>query len=260
MHNDILSIGGYTIHGYGLMIGLGVLFAYFDAEHRAKKSQIPIEDNYVFPAVILCVVCGLIGAKVLYWLTILDDIIKDPRVMFQNFSSGFVIYGGILGALAAIAGYSRRRHLNYMPKLDILFPSLALGQGFGRIGCLLAGCCYGRETCGWFAITFHNSQFAPNGVALIPTQILSSILDFLNYFILSALYRHSRKPGVVTACYLLFYSTDRFILEFFRGDLIRGSVGVLSTSQFISLFVAALGAVLLYRALKKPDITQESNS
>ena len=256
MHNDILSIGSYTIHGYGLMIGLGVLFGYLDAEHRAKKNNIPIEENFVLPALIWCIVCRLVGAKLLYWLTIFGDIVRDPHVMFENFSSGFVIYGGILGALAAISVYSRRRHLNYMPKLDILFPSLALGQGIGRIGCLLAGCCYGRETTGWFAITFHSSQFAPNGVALIPTQILSSALDFLNYFVLSAIYRHSKKPGAVTACYLLFYSAGRFVLEFFRGDLIRGSVGALSTSQFISLFVAALGAVLLWQALKKPDMPE----
>ena len=245
MHNDIFSIGNYTIHGYGLMIGLGVLFGYLDAEHRAKKNDITVQDEFVLPCLIWCVVCGLLGAKLLYWLTILGDIVKDPRIMFEDFSSGFVIYGGILGALAAASVYSHRHRLNYLPKLDLVFPSLALGQGFGRIGCLLAGCCYGRETADWFSITFHTSQFAPNGVALIPTQILSSALDFLNYFVLCAIYKRSKKPGTVTACYLLFYSTGRFIIEFFRGDLIRGSVGVLSTSQFISLFVAALGVWML---------------
>lgn len=252
MHNDILSIGSYTIHGYGLMIGLGVLFGYFDAVHRAKKADAPVEEGHVLPALLWSFFFGILGAKVLYWLTIIPDIAKDPRAMFENFSSGFVIYGALLGAFAAVSVYSQRHHLNYKPKLDIVFPSIALGQGFGRIGCLLAGCCYGRETAGWFAVTFHSSQFAPNGVALIPTQILSSALDFANYIALSIIYKRCKKPGVVTACYLLFYSVGRFVLEFFRGDLIRGQVGVLSTSQFISLFVAAFGAWLLWQALKNP--------
>ena len=255
MHNDILSIGSYTIHGYGLMIGLGVLFGYFDAVHRAKKAGASVDEGHVLPALLWSIFFGLVGAKVLYWLTILPAIAKDPRAMFENFSSGFVIYGALLGAFAAVSVYSRRHGLNYKPKLDIVFPSIALGQGFGRIGCLLAGCCYGRETCGAFAITFHNSQFAPNGVALVPTQILSSALDFCNYIALCIIYKHSKRPGVVTACYLLFYSVGRFILEFFRGDLIRGSVGALSTSQFISLFVAAFGAWMLWSTLKKPAET-----
>lgn len=255
MYNDILTIGNYTIHGYGLMIGLGVLFAYLDAEHRAKKNSIPVMEQYVLPSLIWCVVFGLIGAKLLYWLTILGDIIKNPAIMLEDFTSGFVVYGGILGGLAALLVYSKRRGLNFLPSLDTVMPSLALAQGFGRIGCLLAGCCYGVEMSGAFAVTFHSSQFAPNGIALVPTQMIASVLDFLNYFVLCALFKKyrvpGREPGRVTACYLLFYSTGRFILEFFRGDLIRGEVGVLSTSQFISLFVAAAGVGMLLWVRKK---------
>lgn len=124
-------------------------------------------------------------------------------------------------------------------------PSVALAQGFGRIGCLLAGCCYGKETSGAFSITFHTSAFAPNGVALVPTQIYSSILDFLHYGLLLLILRSQKKDGETAAAYLIFYSAGRFVLEFFRGDLARGSVGVLSTSQFISVFTFLAGIVLL---------------
>ena len=72
-------------------------------------------------------------------------------------------------------------------------PSVALAQGFGRIGCLLAGCCYGKETSGAFFITFHTSAFAPNGVALVPTQIYSSILDFLHYGLLLLIFEKPEK-------------------------------------------------------------------
>ena len=124
-------------------------------------------------------------------------------------------------------------------------PSIALAQGIGRIGCLLAGCCYGKETDSFLSITFQNSDFAPNGVTLIPTQIYASLLDFLHFGILLFIARRKKADGEVAACYLLFYSAGRFILEFFRGDLIRGSVGILSTSQFISIFTGIGGLVML---------------
>ena len=135
---------------------------------------------------------------------------------------------------------------------DLVMPSVALAQGFGRIGCFLAGCCYGRETDSIISVTFQNSDFAPNHVALIPTQLYSSILDFLHFGILLYIARRKKADGQVAAFYLIFYSIGRFVLEFFRGDLIRGSVGSLSTSQFISLFILAAGiAILITRTKKK---------
>lgn len=132
-------------------------------------------------------------------------------------------------------------------------PSVALAQGFGRIRCLLAGCCYGKETDSIFAITFHESEFAPNNVPLIPTEIYSSVLDFAHFALLLFIASRKKKDGQVAACYLIFYSIGRFILEFFRGDLIRGSVGVLSTSQFISLFTGAAGIIILILRSKKSN-------
>ena len=95
------------------------------------------------------------------------------------------------------------------------------------------------------SVTFTDSSFAPNGVALVPTQIYSSILDFLNYFILLIILKNQKKDGETAAAYLIFYSAGRFVLEFFRGDLARGNVGALSTSQFISIFTFAAGIFML---------------
>ena len=144
-----------------------------------------------------------------------------------------------------------------MEYFDLMIPSVALAQGFGRIGCLLAGCCYGRETEGWPSITFHNSDFAPNDVVLVPTQIYSSILDFVHFGILLYLAKRKKAQGQVAAFYMIFYSIGRFVLEFYRGDLIRGQVGVLSTSQFISIFILAAGMGLMgYVTCKKKKSDQ----
>ena len=178
---------------------------------------------------------------------------QDPHYILDTISDGFVVYGGIIGGILAGCLYCYIKKTDFWKYFDLVMPSVALAQGFGRIGCLLAGCCYGHETNSIFSITFQNSDFAPNHVALIPTQIYSSILDFLHFGILLYIAQHKKKDGQVAACYLIFYSIGRFVLEFFRGDLIRGSVGMLSTSQFISLFILVAGIVILAVRSKKAD-------
>ena len=183
MKNELLTIGPFTIYGYGLMIGIGVIAAYLTAEYRARKRKQGKEDT-VFFLVVWCVIGGMLGAKLLYWITQYREILRDPSIIWMNLTDGFVVYGGILGGIFAGWLYCRVRKLPFLKFFDLTMPSIALAQGFGRIGCFLAGCCYGRETDGPIAITFTNSDFAPNGVPLIPTQLISSGLDFLHFGVL----------------------------------------------------------------------------
>lgn len=254
MKNDLLTIGNFTVHGYGLMIGIGIIVAYLLAEYRAKK--LGLDNKNVFPLVVVAVVFGLFGAKLLYWITIIDEIIANPRIML-NIADGFVVYGGIIVGIFACWIYSLIKKFGLLKYMDLILPSVALAQGFGRIGCFLAGCCYGMETDSACHIVFKESQFAPNNVQLIPTQLISSGLDFLHFAFLCIVARKVKKPGIVSACYLICYSVGRFILEFFRGDIARGNVGVLSTSQFISIFVAIAGVAMLVICLKRQGKVEE---
>lgn len=249
MKNELFHIGPFTVYGYGLMIAIGVMAAWITAEYRAKKLK--MQNEHVFFLVIWCLAGGLICSKLLFWFTEWEEIVKNPGFLLDTMRDGYVVYGGIIGGVLAGWLYCRIKKLSFPAFFDLMAPSVALAQGFGRIGCLMSGCCYGRETDGGFCITFHNSDFAPNDVPLIPTQIYSSILDFLHFGILLILARKKRADGQVGACYLIFYSIGRFILEFFRGDLIRGSVGSLSTSQFISIFTLLAGMVLLAESGKR---------
>lgn len=156
-----------------------------------------------------------------------------------------MVYGGIIGGVLAALLYCRFKKLNFWDYFDIVLPSVAVAQGFGRIGCFLAGCCYGRETNSFFGIAFTHSDYAPNGVKLLPTQLFSAAGMFLIAGFLFWYAKKERKKGQVGALYLILYSIGRFIIEFFRDDY-RGAVGFLSTSQFISLFILATG-VLLFR-------------
>ena len=251
MKNDLFSIGPFTVHGYGLMIAIGVLSAYYMVEYRAKKKQMDWEK--VFPLTVWSVLGGFLGSKILYLLTRLPDILANPALLGSSIKDGFVVYGGIIGGILTAWIYCKCTKWNFLKIFDIAMPAVAMAQGFGRIGCLLAGCCYGKETDSILAITFHESEFAPNNVPLIPTEIYSSLLDFVHFGVLLFIAGRKKKDGQVAACYLLFYSIGRFILEFFRGDLIRGSVGVLSTSQFISLFIGVAGIlILILRSRENP--------
>lgn len=241
MKNELLSIGPITIYGYGLMIAIGVWAAYISATQRAKKYG--LDPDKIFYVAIWAVVGGFSGAKILYLITKIPEIIQDPSVV-SNVSDGFVVYGGIIGGILAAYGYCKVAKLSFMKYFDLVMPSVALAQGFGRIGCFLAGCCYGKETTSAFHIIFENSSYAPNHVALLPTQLISSGLDFLNALFLIWFARRKKADGQVAGLYLICYSVGRFILEYFRGDLERGSVGILSTSQFIAIFTAVIGVLL----------------
>ena len=247
MKNELFRIGPFVGYSYGLMIGIGVIAAFLVGEYRAKKKG--LDADLIFPLAVWCLIGGILGAKVLYYITIFPDIIADPSIVL-NVADGFVVYGGIIFGILAGFLYTRKRKVNFWQYFDLVMPSIALAQGFGRLGCLMAGCCYGVETDSWFHIIFHDSSYGPNGVALVPTQIISSALNFLHFFFLIWFARKRRPAGQVAGLYLTCYSIGRFILEFYRGDLERGSVGVFSTSQFISLFLVVAGVAIFFAAPK----------
>lgn len=241
MKNELLTIGPFTVYGYGLMIAIGIVAGCLTAEYRAGKQR--LDSDQIFPMILWCLIGGFFAAKILFWITEWKSIAEDPGFMMETLSSGFVVFGGIIGGIFTGWLYCRIKKLTFFKYADVILPSVALAQGFGRIGCFLAGCCYGKETEGILSVTFQESAYAPNHVALIPAQLYSSGLDFLHFFLLVMIARNKKSDGQVTACYLIFYSVGRFIIEFFRGDIIRGSVGVLSTSQFISIFTGIAGVV-----------------
>lgn len=245
MKTDIFSIGSFTVHGYGLMIGLGILLCIFMGMYRAKKKD--MNSEVVLDIAIVGVFFGFIGAKLLYIIVEFPRFLKEPLSVIG--SEGFVVYGGItVGVLAAIV-YCKKKNLVFLEYFDLCAPSIALAQGFGRIGCFLAGCCYGRETDSWLGVVFPEGCMAPAGVKLLPTQLISSAGDFLIMAILIFYSKKSKRAGDVGALYMLLYGVGRFLIEYLRNDD-RGAVGILSTSQAISIVIVA-GAVLLFYFNKK---------
>lgn len=245
MFNDIV-IGPVTIHMYGVMIAVGFLAALMMTLCRGRKRG--YNEDIIWGIFFCAIIGGMGGSRILYYIVEIPHIIEDPSILW-NFKNGYVVYGGVIGGILTSCIYCKVKKEAFVPYFDLVMPSVSLAQGFGRIGCLFAGCCYGRETDAWYGIVFHNSKQAPNGVKLIPTQIISSVGDFIFCGILLWYASKEPKHGRVASMYLVLYGVGRFAVEFLRNDY-RGSVGALSTSQFISLGIIAIGIGLYVLAPK----------
>ena len=246
---DLFSIGKFTIHGYGLMIGIGFLVAVLYGCYRCEKELRLSADHYSSIA-IYTLIFGWMGGKLMFILVEAENFLDDPLAVLG--SSGFVVYGGIITGAITIFVYCKLKKLPFLSYMDALVPGVAINQGFGRLGCFLAGCCYGKETTSPISVVFPENSLAPAGVHLIPTQLYSAAYDFLLAAFMIFMSRRVSRRGDVSVIYFGGYAIGRFIIEFFRDDP-RGTVGVFSTSQFISIFTLIF-AVVLHILVKKHDL------
>ena len=239
MRIRLFSIGNFPVNGYGAMIGLGILLCTAMACYRAKKKG--LEQEVVMDIILISALAGFGGAKLLYMLIEFRQLIKDPLSVIG--SSGFVVYGGIITGILCVMLYCKKKNLHFAEYFDLIMPSAALAQGFGRIGCFLAGCCYGIRTRSPIGVTFPTSGLAPAGVSLLPAQLFFAAADFLHVLILLWLSKRAKHTGDVGIAYLLFYGIGRFALEFMRSDR-RGFVFGFSTSQVISIGIVLIALIL----------------
>ncbi|MCI8489981.1 MAG: prolipoprotein diacylglyceryl transferase [Lachnospiraceae bacterium] len=242
---ELFTIGSVTFYSYGLMTALAIITAIWAGEYETKKTGLA-EDGFITGMGIACVIGGYASSKLLFWITILPEIIEDPAKLL-DFSHGFVVFGGLIGGVLTAYLYCRKKKTDFWAVFDLIIPFVALAQCIGRIGCFLAGCCYGQPTDSIFGIIFHSSSYAPTGIKLFPIQLVSAGLNLFNFLFLFLLWKKAKlKTGMIGALYIITYSIGRFFLEYFRGDLERGAVGAFSTSQFISLFTLLIGLIMLF--------------
>lgn len=248
-----LQIFGQTITMYGLMIILGLFIGITILVLRSKKYGIKPEDA-LFAALFGCI--GLfLGAKVLHLIISIPELIRyrkiiaaNPVLLYQLLLSGYIFYGGLIGAFLGIYLYCKKYHISHYQMLDLTTPSLPIIHSFGRIGCFFAGCCYGIPYQGPGHIMFEQSFAAPNHVALFPVQLLESGINLLAGILLLIYGKTPRKLGQIFGLYITYYALFRFLIEYLRGDLNRGFFLGFSTSQWISLLLLPMGLLLLLKS------------
>jgi len=221
---EICRIGPFTLHSYGVLIALGVVLSLFWMTRMAQQTGFPPAEK-VFDLVFVTVLAGFVGSRVFYVIQEGDWYWQHPLEIFQIWKGGLVYYGGMILAFLGFFLYVRTRRLPFLAATDFTIPFIALTHGFGRVGCFLNGCCFGRGN--------------------YPVQLTEAFFNFGLAFLLIQLYLSRRRfAGQVTALYLILYPAGRFGLEYFRGDQMPW-LATLTLHQVLSLIFILVG-ILLY--------------
>jgi phosphatidylglycerol:prolipoprotein diacylglycerol transferase len=249
MFPKLFDLGPVSIYTYGVLLASAYLTGLWFATVRAGSRG--LDRDRITDLGIYIIISALVGAKLLLILVEFDHYRQNPADIWQILRSGGVFYGGLITSVGVAFWYIRRHSLPVWTTCDAFAPGIVLGQAVGRIGCLMAGCCYGKPTELPWGITFTNPLAATNvgaplGVSLHPTQLYESGAALL---ILGGLLLAERRgrgfAGRTFWTYLLLYPTARFIIEFYRGDP-RGTVfDLISTSQFVSLLLIPTSILML---------------
>ncbi|MCF7708091.1 MAG: prolipoprotein diacylglyceryl transferase [Verrucomicrobia bacterium] len=251
MYRVAIDLGGFIIYWYGVMLALGVLAGIWTASRRAPLTG--IASNTVVDLGPWLVVGILVGARIMFAITFWDEFFVDAPwyEIFMVRHGGLVFNGGLVGASLACIIFARVKHVPLWKLADILAPSISLGHAFGRIGCFLNGCCYGRATDSAFAVHFPDSH-ATAGIGVHPVQLYSVILNFALYFSLAFVYRRKKFDGQVFGLYLVIYACLRFFVEFFRGDYHPDEyIGIFTPAQAFSFILLPAGIILIAVQLRR---------
>jgi len=244
VHPIAFQLGPLTVHWYGVMIALAFLAGLWTATRRARRENISSER--IADIVIWLMVGGILGARIVYVATYWkDEFAGQPfSEIFMIQHGGLVYYGGLIGATIAGIICNHWKKLPFWKTADVLAPSIALGNIFGRIGCLLNGCCYGRACNLPWAIRFPSGH-PTGGLPVHPTEIYDALNNFILYLLLAWLFRRKKFDGEVFATYLIGYAITRTIMEYFRGDYPPDQIHFgLTPGELISIPVFIIGLVL----------------
>ena len=252
MFPDLLCIGPLTIHTYGLFVATGFLVGLIVTIIIGKSEG--ISQQQVMDMGFIIVLSAIIGSRIMYALMNISHYRHHPLDIFKVWQGGLVFSGGIIAGILVLIWYTRKSHLSLWKTCDMLAPGLALGQGIGRIGCFMAGCCYGKPTDLIWGVKFtHPNSLAPLNIPLHPTQIYSSISAIIIFLVLLLLHSKKSFAGQVFLWFLILHSTARLAIEQFRGDD-RGILlnSNMSFTQFIAIiiFIAAVITLNIVKSKK----------
>ena len=246
---------------YGVIFAAGALAAWSWFVARAGRLDLPREP--VFNLAFYTLLAGLVGAKLTLILVDLPYYLAHPAEILGTIRSAGVLMGGVVAGTGAFWLYARHQKLPVAELCDAIVAPLALAQGIGRLGCFMAGCCYGVASDAWCAIRVtsgaaHDQTGVPLNTPLLPVQLFESAFDFALAAVLTIAWRRRPRPaGTVLWLYFVLYGAGRALLEVWRGDAVRGLWfgGAVSTSQLFSVVAVLAGAFFLIRDRVRPART-----
>jgi phosphatidylglycerol:prolipoprotein diacylglycerol transferase len=261
MHPILLKLGPITVHTYGFFMAVGVAAALWFIYVQAKKQG--LEAGKLLDAAFWIILVSLIGAKLILFAGHFSYYWKNPAELLSLARSGGVFQGGLTFGLIFAIVYFKIKKIPFWKTSDLVAPAIALGHGFGRLGCFSASCCYGRECSLPWAVVFkneyaHNLTGIPLNVPLHPVQLYESALNFLNFFVLFLFLKKKKFSGQIFSLYIINYSIIRLFTEYFRGDhdentyLIKGATSWTSLSfPQVYCLIGLTAGLILYQILKR---------
>lgn len=249
MFPELFRIGEFVIHSYGFFIAVG---AYLSFKYLSKKlkDELDIKEDEVVQLFLYLIASVFIGGKFFYYLEDVQKYIASPSLMFENFGNGFVFYGSLIFSVPTMLWYFKKKKWPIWQILDQMAITACIVHSFGRIGCLMAGCCHGMPTTMPWGIVFSDPTCAANplNVPLHPTQLYEIFMIAVIGLIIYLNFKRKKNHGQWFLVYLILYSIGRSIIEVFRGDEARGFIvnGWISHSQGISIVIITLSFITLF--------------
>ena len=217
-----------VLPSYMVMAFLGGMAAVFFLYFRTEKFE--IEFNSFIKMLVASVIGVIVGSKVMFFISRVPSLVTNfsiENLLGSTIYGGYVFYGGLFGMIISILIMTRKNKENRAKYFSFLVPVMPLFHAFGRVGCFMSGCCYGKEL---------PSAFEVCGVVIdrIPVQLIEAVFELIMFVVLTNIVKKSPKANALRV-YLLSYATFRFIIEFFRGDILRGVWFGISLAQWISI-------------------------
>jgi phosphatidylglycerol:prolipoprotein diacylglycerol transferase len=246
---------GLQVHWYGVLMAMGFAAGLLNWVCLGRREGRDL--NFCSDLLFWVMVSGILGARIAYVLHELPAYVENPISVLFIHKGGLIYYGGFLLGGVAICAFARKHRIRVLDLLDFVITSVPLAHAFGRVGCFLNGCCYGRvtdvpwgirypaESSVWWGQVMQDSllRFKPASLPVHPVQLYEVAFNLLVYAALWVHYRRRSRSGSTTALYLFLYPVGRFILESLRGDKRAVWFGV-SISQWVSIFLIVLGLAL----------------
>jgi phosphatidylglycerol:prolipoprotein diacylglycerol transferase len=266
--------GHFHVASYGMMIALGFLTCLFLLGRRSRRMG--LDPTAMFDAAVYALIGGIVGARVFFVVDNWSEFADAPIRMIRLDLGGLTFYGGLIGGATCLLFTVWYRRLPLLRTLDVGASLVPLGHAFGRVGCFLNGCCYGRTTESWLGVRFPrvvdaggkvigsppyveqlmDGRIPPTArwsLPVHPTQLYEVAYELAFFFILSYILTRRRRDGDVAWLYAALYGCGRFTNEFFRADHAPLAwAGGLTSFQVMSLGLVVFGLVMLIRSRLRP--------
>ena len=242
---------------YGISIAIGIIIFTYLLDHDSNRKKL-INSDQLQELVLWGIILGVIGGRLLWAASNLPMTIYE---FFEIWEGGFAVLGSISAILLFVPIYLKKYQIPILPLLDLTSIYAPLLQSISRIGCFLAGCCYGIPThMPWGIIYTHVDVAVPNElkfIAIHPTQLYSSLILFGSFLLMRYLLSKTfKKPGQLLTSYLMLVCSERFLVDFWRADqefFDSQYLKLFSFHQWIALGIFVTALILFINCSKKTN-------